>query len=72
MFMKKNLKTSRLDENRFLISSNKGFDITLFANKDVLVDKNSLLETINLMGIHETIENLNKNDFFGDYNGSLE
>ncbi|HAT61081.1 MAG TPA: RtcB family protein [Prevotella sp.] len=57
--------THRLDDVRVSVSNPSGLDITLFANKDVPIDRNSLWETQAIASISETISELGS-DFFGD------
>ena len=69
--MKTAVKMTRLDENRVALNDGGDFDITLFANEAVQIDRQSVAETANLFGIGRTIEQLNTVDFFGDVHGSL-
>lgn len=61
--MKKYIETHRIDENRVRVSTHNGMDITLFANKDVPVDRASLRETTGIASIQDTIEILKKDGF---------
>lgn len=69
--MKTKLRTRRVNDNEIAISYNGDFDITLFANKDVEIDRQSIAETINLFEINETVKKLNQINFFGDIPGEL-
>ena len=68
---KQHVQMSRLDENRIILSDGSDFNITLFANKDVEIDRQSVAETKNLFGIQQTLERLNEVNFFGDVRGKL-
>ena len=71
--MMKLIQQTRIDANTIALSDEESdFDITLFANKDVEIDRNSIAETRNLFGIRKTLRSLNSVDFFGDVKGDLK
>jgi tRNA-splicing ligase RtcB (3'-phosphate/5'-hydroxy nucleic acid ligase) len=60
------IATERLDANRIRISSRNKLDIVLFANDQVPIDRASLQEIETIVGIADTISELNGEQFFGD------
>src|SRR5438045_6590130 len=61
----------RVDAVRVRIDTPSGLDITLFANEHVPVDRASLAEVGTLSGIADTIEELNRERFFGDLEAKI-
>src|SRR5438045_9566429 len=61
----------RVDAVRVRIDTPSGLDITLFANEHVPVDRASLAEVGTLSGIADTIEELNRERFFGDLGAQI-
>ncbi len=57
---------TRTSDTTVAISNGSGFEITLFANKDVEIDRQSVQESENIFGIWQTIDDLNGVGFFGD------
>ena len=60
------IEPQRVDAVCVRIDTPSGLDVTLFANENVPVDRASLAEVGTLSGIADTIEELNRDRFFGD------
>ena len=63
--------TTRLDANTVRINAGTRFDITLFANEEVPVDRKSIAEIQEFARIEETLDRLNARRFFGDHTAAI-
>lgn len=65
------VEATRIDAVRVRIDNPSGLDVQLFANERVPVDRASLAEVGTLCGMLDTIHDLNRARFFGDFEADI-
>jgi len=61
----------RVDPNQILLDTPSGFDMRLFANEEVPIDRASLAEAAAMSEIASTVSDLDQRGFFGEEGGEV-